>query len=79
MACFKCSEGVRQQYPPDSYGFQNIFKDFPTNNDVTENGKEVRRAGGSQTAKRSQPGNREAVLRGLRGNRGVPPRVRDSP
>ena len=26
-----------QQYPP---GTQNIFKDFPTNNDVTENGKE---------------------------------------
>ena len=29
-----------QQYPPDSYGSQNIFKDFPTNNDVTENVKE---------------------------------------
>jgi len=29
----------------------------------------TRRAGGSETAKRSQPGNREAVLRGLRGQR----------
>jgi hypothetical protein len=38
----------------------------------------ARRAGGSETAKRSQPGNREAVLRGLRGNPGVPPKKSQS-
>jgi len=32
---------IRQQYPPDSFGAQNIFKEFPTNNAVTENGKEL--------------------------------------
>ena len=30
-----------QQYPPDSYGDQNSFKECPTNNIVTENGKEL--------------------------------------
>jgi hypothetical protein len=32
-----------------------------------KNGKENRRAGGSETTKWSQPGSREAALRGLRG------------
>ena len=32
----------------------------------------TRRAGGSETAKRSQPGSHEVALRGLRGNRGFP-------
>jgi hypothetical protein len=32
-----------------------------------KNGKEIRRAGGSKTTKWSQPGSREAALRGLRG------------
>jgi len=31
--------GSEQQYPLDSFGIQNIFKEFPTNNAVTENGK----------------------------------------
>ena len=34
-----------------------------------KNGKEIRRAGGSETTKWSQPGSREAALRGLRGQR----------
>ena len=34
---------------------------------VMKNGKEIRRAGGSETTKWSQPGSREAALRGLRG------------
>ena len=32
-----------------------------------KNGKEIRRAGGSETTKWSQPGSRFAALRGLRG------------
>ena len=65
----------RQHYPPDSFGFQNIFKEFPTSNDVTKNGKELyypkggRGLEGSETAERSQPGSRFVALR----EPGVPP------
>jgi hypothetical protein len=31
----------RLEGTPDSFGIQNIFKEFPTNNFVTENGKEL--------------------------------------
>ena len=47
-----------QQYPPDSFGIQNIFKEFPTNNAVTENGKELYFPKGG---------------RGFEGEPGVPP------
>ena len=33
-------DNAGQHYPPDSFGIQNIFKEFPTNNFVTDNGKE---------------------------------------
>ena len=63
-----------QQYPP---GAQNIFKEFPTNNFVTENCKELYypkggRAGGSETALRSQPGSHFVALRGSEGVGGSP-------
>jgi len=45
-----------QQYPPEA---QNIFKEFPTNNAVTENGKELYFPKGG---------------RGFEGEPGVPPR-----
>ena len=58
-----------QQYPP---GAHNIFKESPTNNDVTENGKEARRAGGSEATKWPQPGSHEVALRGSEGVGGSP-------
>jgi hypothetical protein len=37
-----------QQYPTGFFAAQDIFNEFPTIKAVTENGKEVRRAGGSE-------------------------------
>ena len=49
-----------QHYPP---GAQNIFKEFPTNNTVTENGKELYFPKGG---------------RGFEGEPGVPPSYKES-
>jgi len=54
----KSTRIIKQQYPP---GTQNIFKEFPTNNDVTENGKEPNYPKGG---------------RGFEGGPGVPPIIK---
>ena len=48
-----------QHHPPDSFGIQNIFKEFPISNVVTENGKELYCPKGGK---------------GFEGEPGVPPR-----
>jgi len=78
-----------QQYPPDSYdcfAVQDNYKDFPTSNVVTENGKELyfpkggKGFEGSETAKRSQPGSHDCEapwLLGVPKESGVPPNPSD--
>ena len=59
----------KQQYPPDSFVAQDNYVSFSSLKPVTKNGKEVRRAGGSEATKWPQPGSHEVALGGLRGQR----------
>ena len=56
----------------DSFGTPENFSGIFSANFLTKNSEEIRRAGGSETTKWSQPGSREAALRGLRGFPQVP-------